>query len=493
MEMEKNQEAMYIDLYAILRKLTMYLRRFWALVLVLAVLGGGLMYVKCVRSYRPMYKSEAVFSVSVNYSGNMDLSGYSYYYDRNAAKLVTETFPHLLRSQVARELICQRLGTSYINGTITPSSTANTNLFTLTVTSSSAQDAYDIIRAVIDVYPQVSRQVIGETQLIISREPLPASAPYNDFVWKNSVIKGAAAGAMLGAGILVLLSFLRRTALSTDDVKRIVNLSCLARVPNVKIKQRKNSTANTLLISKQDSDSPFCESFRLLRLKLMRTFGEGDKVILFTSSVPSEGKSSLAVNTALALAKNDKKVLLIDADLRGPSIKGLLNLTKPSSGMGEFLRKGQDSVKFLRYEDSKLYIFAGDEAIQNPTSLLQRSRLKHLIDSLRPSFDYIILDTPPCTVMADAATLCPYADKVIYVIREDFASTTQIYEGIQSISATGTDLCGFIFNRATTPASHYGYGYGRYGYGYGYGYGHSKKPSAAQNESQSKSSQKTRA
>ena len=126
------------------------LRRFWAVVLALTVLGGGLMYFRTVRSYRPMYQSEAMFSVSVHYSGTTDLSGYSYYYDKAAAKLVTETFPYLLQSESTQELIRQKLGVNYINGSISSSSVADTNLFALTVTSSNPQDAYDIVRAVME-------------------------------------------------------------------------------------------------------------------------------------------------------------------------------------------------------------------------------------------------------------------------------------------------------------------------------------------------------
>lgn len=488
MEKDRNEEVKYIDLFALLKKLMVFLRQFWAFVLALTLLGSALMYIRAVRSYRPMYRSEAVFSVSVNYSGATDIAGYSYYYDRAAAKLVTETFPYLLSSDVMKELVCQRLGTSYINGSITPVSNANTNLFTLTVTSSNAQDAYDIIRAVIDVYPQVSRQVIGETQLVINREPKLPTAPYNTLSWHRSVAVGALGGFALSMGLLVVLAALRKTALSTDDVKKLVNLSCLAQVPNVKLKQRKSSTANSLLITRQESDSPFCEAFRLLRLKLLRKLKPGDQVIMVTSTVPSEGKSSLAVNTALSLAQNNKKVLIIDADLRGPSIKSLLNMTKPSSGMGEYLMEGLDTVRFQRFDGTKLYVFAGDTPIHTPTHLFQQDKLHNLIESLRPMFDYIVVDTPPCAMMADASALSPHVDKVLYIIREDFASTTQIFDGIQALSATGVDICGYVFNRtSSTHSSHYGYGYGRYGYGkkYGYGYGYSKYTTEKSQTSQS--------
>ena len=89
-------------------------------------------------------------------------------------------------------------------------------------------------------------------------------------------------------------------------------------------------------------------------------------------------------------------------------------------------------MHFLRYEETSLYVFAGSEPIHAPMNLLQYDKLEALINTLRPMFDYIVLDTPPCAMMADALAMCRHVHRVIYVIREDFAATTQIFEGIQA-------------------------------------------------------------
>ena len=482
METVKQEDLVHIDLWAIARRVLPLLRRFWALLLALMVLFGGLMYLRTARSYVPMYQSEAMFSVSLNNSGETDITSYSYYYDNAAAKQLVDTFPYILNTAMMRELICQKLGTSYINGTITSRPMADTNCFVLTVTSSSAQDAYDILRAVREVYPQVSRRVIGETQLMVSREPALAQQPYNTFSWKRPVVTGAMLGAVLGLAVLAVLALMRRTVLRPDDVQKLVNLPCLARIPAVQRKKRKSGTDAALLITTLESDSAFCEAHRLLRLKLLRQLKEDDKVLMVTSSVPAEGKSTLAANLALLLSRDGKRVLLIDGDLRGPSIKTLLQISKPSTGLDEYLVNPEAAVKFLRYGKNHLYVLAGDDAIPSPTALLQREALHSFLQPLRDMFDYIIIDTPPCTMMADAAALCVHADKVLYAIREDFASTGQIYDGVQSLSASGAELCGFVFTRSSTvSSSSYGYGYG-YGYGYshygkrsGYGYGKDKQ------------------
>ena len=472
MEYDMNEEFERIDLFKLLRKFSPYLRKFWALLLILGVLNGGLTFMRLHRSYRPMYKCEAMFSVGINYDGKSDISSYRYNYDKTAAQQVADTFPYILNSDIMRELILQNLDTPYINGSISSQAIPGTNFFLMTVTSSNPEDAYNTLLATITAYPQVSQHVIGSTQINLIRDPIPPTTPYNSLTWHHQVASSVVFGVMSGLGILLVLSFMRRTVLSSSDVKRVVNLPCLAQIPNVKPKQRKSSAQTSLLISNQQSDSGFCEAFRLLRLKLLRRLSEKDKVIMFTSSLPSEGKSSLSTNMALTLAKDGKKVLLIDADLRRPTVKSTLNIDHPSSGLGDYLQEGLGAVNFIRYKDTKLFLFAGDEAISDPAQFLHEEKLHTLIQSLRPMFDYVILDTPPCTMMADAAVFAQHVDKVVYVIREDYASTNQIYDGVQSISSTGADICGYVLSRTSTPisSSHYSYGYGRYNYNKRYGY-----------------------
>lgn len=464
------KEVNHVDLRVLWRRVLPCLRRFWALALILAVLNGTRAFIQTKRSYYPMYKSEALFSVSVGGSDSGELLDYSYYYNSGVAKQAVTTFPYLLESDVMRELICQKLGTSSINGSISASSIDSTNFFLLTVTSSSAEDAYDIIRAVMEVYPQVSQKVIGETQLVVKREPTLATEPFNSSEdWKHATLAAAERGLLLGLAIILVMAAMRRTVIESTDMKKVLNLSCLARIPNITPKKRKSSAATGLLITQQEPDSAFCEAFRMLRLKLQRQMTEEDKVLMFTSTLPSEGKSSLAANTALALTQNGKRVLLVDADLRAPSTKATLGITQESVGLSEYLSGEVSKVHFLRYQDTSLYLFAGDEANTAPSDILRREVLEKMMEPLRDMFDYVVLDTPPCEMMADAITIGAYADRVIYVIREDYAPISRICDCVQSLSESGANVCGYVLNRAsTTGTSHYGYGYGYGKYGYGY-------------------------
>ena len=159
----------------------------------------------------------------------------------------------------------------------------------------------------------------------------------------------------------------------------------------------------------------------------------------------------------------------MDADLRSPSTKSTLGITQASVGLGEYLSGEVNKIHFLRYQDTSLYLFAGDEAITDPSTILRREVLEKIMGPLRDMFDYVILDTPPCEMMADAVTIGAYADKVIYVIREDYAPVSRICDCVQSLSDSGANVCGYVLNRTSTKgSSHYGYGYGYGKYGYGY-------------------------
>ena len=134
-------------------------------------------------------------------------------------------------------------------------------------------------------------------------------------------------------------------------------------------------------------------------------------------------------------------------------------------------------VVLLNVPDSSLLLISGDGVISDPHRLLDAPRLKQLIRLLREKFDYVLIDTPPAGMLSDAAILSRYADAVLYVVRQDLASTTQILDAIQGMDAAGADIIGCVLNRtqAGTTRSGYASRYSSYNYGYKHSYGYSKK------------------
>ena len=195
---------------------------------------------------------------------------------------------------------------------------------------------------------------------------------------------------------------------------------------------------------------------------------EHKQILLVSSTLPQEGKSMAAVNLALAFMQHEKKTVLIDGDLRKPSVAEMLGMEE-QKGLAEYL-KGNAKVKEVLQKKGDLTVIQGGKVHGNISSLMDESRMEELMTFLKSEFDYVIIDTPPAYLFSDAAILAGYADCVLYVVRHDMAEIPQIEKGMESFIQEDK-LLGYLINRSQKGFASYGkYGYGKYGYGkYGYG------------------------
>lgn len=466
-----------IDLTALLGELwRIFTRMFWV-PLVLAVLAGGLLGLRSWRGYTPMYRSEATFTVQL-LSNQYDITGVDSYYDKAAAEQLANTFPYLLSSDLMQQLLQRELGVGWLNGSITAQSVANTNLFSVQVTSTSAQDAYDILNGVIAVYPQVANYVVGSTELTVLVPPAVASQPYNAFQPTRTIIKGAVLGFGVGVVFLLVLAMASKTICTREDMKKWMNVPCLGTLPTVSFKRRTGKTGGTVTILNDRTGSAFQESIRSLRIRFLREAERQEsKVFLVSSTVPGEGKTTVAVNLALTLGQNGARVILVDMDLRKPSVKKALGLTAPSKGVPELLRGGEESPKaaLMELEGTRVRVLAGDKAVENPRRQLESRKLSGLIKALREEADYVVIDTPPNGLLGDSTAMATLADGILYVVRAGKAQVPHIMDSIQLLSSSRTPLMGCVLNGVKENGGGYGYGYG-YGYGGYRGYErHSRK------------------
>lgn len=457
-----------IDVFSLLRRFSKHLKRLWVLVLALAVALGSVNYLRARRSYVPMYEAKATFSVISGYAED-DVFSSSYYYDNTAAKELAAAFPHLLSTDMMRDLMMEYLGKSYINGSITANSVADTNLFELRVRSSSAQDAYDILGAVIECYPQVAMIMVENPQVLVRQEPTLPTAPYNPFDGSSSALSGAVMGALLGLGIVLLAAWMNKTITSPTELKQAVNLPTLAALPHVLEKARKQGSRQAAFL-KAAQDPGLAEAFRGLRTRLHKMLDEaGSKVILVTSTLPGEGKSTISLNLAIALAAEGHKVALLDADLRNPSIGRMLGAKTPK-GLAECLDDPRQGVIpcLRKCSQPGLYYLSGPEMRKQHYTINSKA-IGRILEELRPHFDYIILDSAPCGIVSDTALLGQSADALLYVIKQDHATQNQILDAITMLYNRDIPLTGCILNDVPRrQLADYGRGYG-YGYGKKYG------------------------
>lgn len=462
------------------------LKRFWLPAVLLAGLIAGVLFLRSYLGFTPMYEAKAIFAVSSGYSSD-DILTYSQYYDSDAAKKLASAFPYVQNSDFMRDLIMQELGSGSINANISAKAVAETNLFVLSVRSSDAQHAYDVLNAVIDCYPKVLNYMSDFSQLILKDEPAVPTQAYNSFSYARTAAKDCFAGIVVSLLCLLLLTAARRTFNGTEDLKAYTNLPIYAAVPTAPVKRRSRESSSPSILS-SGSNNGFTESIHGLRAKLLRHMKDDcTNVIMVTSTVAGEGKTTVSSNLALSIATAGYSTVLVDVDLKKQDIKASLGISDDRPGLPEYLNgKVSDiSACLTDVPGSTLKLICSENGA-NTRSFLSPAKLGDFLGELEKQFDYIILDTAPCGIISDARYAGRFADAVLFVVRCDFANRSQVADSIQALDSQHIKISGCVLNGVDgSHASHgYGYGYGKYGYGkYGYGkYGKSgKEQSSASN------------
>ena len=315
----QEEEEQTIDLTVLFRDFIRGIVKFWWLLVVLALLGGLISYFRASGTYYPMYRSEATFTVTTNTSESSSGSSseYNFYYDSATADQLALTFPYILSSDLLTSAMEEDLGVDSINGSVSATVISDSNMITMYAISSDPETAKAILESAIRVYPDVSRFVIGETRFNMIDAPNLPEEPYNQLSYRRQTLMGAGIGFAVGVVFILLYAFFRKTVHKPEQLRKVMNLTCLATIPKIRRKARKKKQSDFVSVLDKSIGPWFAESVNTLQLRICRELDEKDgKVLLVTSTVPGEGKSMLSVNLAYTLAKNGKQVLLVDADLR---------------------------------------------------------------------------------------------------------------------------------------------------------------------------------
>lgn len=216
-------------------------------------------------------------------------------------------------------------------------------------------------------------------------------------------------------------------------------------------------------------DYQYEEAFKTLRTNIQFS-GRGLKVIMMTSSVPNEGKSETSFSLAEALAQLDKKVLLIDADIRKSVFVSRYHLGRSVDGLSQYL-SGQRTLEEVLYKTNVKnldMIFAGPFC-PNPAELLEESSLGVLVQWARENYDYVIIDTPPMSSLIDGAIISQYCDGAVIVIESGGVSYRIIQKVRNQLSKSGCRILGVVLNKVDIQEGGYYHYYGKYGEYYSYG------------------------
>ena len=462
-----------LDILRLLRDYWQSFRRLWPVVLVLTLAVGTLFYWRSNRTYAPRYTAEttvSVFLVNGGTNGN-----------RDTAEQMGEIFPHIIRSGALSDVIKADLGVKTIPGTINVTNIKGTSLLTISVTGGSEEMVQRVLESVLLNYPEVAQYVVGQTELtVVDESSVSMITQRNTTVW-SSAKKGLLIGLAMGLALVMLRAALFRTIRSEEELRDLLNLTCLGTLPACRRKQRRSAEREEINILSDTDRGAYVESMRLISTRLERQMKD-KKVLMVTSSVAGEGKSTVAANLAISMALKGKKVILVDCDLRNPSTGRIFGVQDKYPGLVAVLHGEATLEEALMTVSNNgaptgLRLMPGAEKESRLVEILGSEDMQKLVARLREEADVVILDTPPSAVLVDAMMLVQHVDGIVYVVMRDYARRRVIFEGVEELTSSGAPILGCVLNGGSVHTGKYGYyGYGRYGYGrYGYGrYGYGR-------------------
>ena len=234
-------------------------------------------------------------------------------------------------------------------------------------------------------------------------------------------------------------------------------------------KNSKLQPVKSILKVSEVSDFTMVESFKALRTNIMFSLpgNVGCRKLLFTSSLSGEGKTTTTVNLAVSLAETDTRVLLIDADMRRPTVHRYFDIKSRSRhGLSNLLTGANDieECMFPSTEHPNLFVIPSGVLPPNPSELLGSAAMKSLLDGLESSFDYIIIDTPPVNLVSDALSLVSMVNGVAVVVAGNKSKMPDVQKAVTTLKFAGANLLGFVLNRVSSKS----YGYSKKSYQYTY-------------------------
>lgn len=478
---EKQKSEGLIEIYAsdIWRG---FLKLWWICILITIICSLAMIAFSFI-SFKPVYKVSATFTVQtqdISASGT-GITSYSYYYNRSTAEQLSNTFPYILESNLLQSAVCEDLGIESLPASITATSVEGTNMFTMQAVGRDPQSTYNVLISAMENYPSVAEYVIGSSKLVMISEPVIPDTPSNSRGTVRNAVLGFLIGIILSCGIIAFYAIARDTIRTKKDIQEKINQNCIGILPKVTFKKYNKEVDRSILIDNPLTGDSFMETVRQLRNSIIGELDKAAKAILFTSASPEEGKTTVSTNLAIALAKMEKKVILIDADIRNPSVeKSIIKYEK-------YNKSGLDSYSQIKnVPDLGINIMTFTVTEDNMWKVINTEYLEKIIEDLKQKYDYVIIDAPPCALVSDPITIAGVVDTTILVIKQDTVRTTRIKYAIDSLQSVNANILGCVLNSAASGIMGYGYyyggygyaynryGYKKYGYGYGYKYGYGK-------------------
>jgi capsular exopolysaccharide synthesis family protein len=294
-------------------------------------------------------------------------------------------------------------------------------------------------------------------------------------------------GLALGVGISVLFEHLDNTLKTPEDVKEHLGLPFLGMVPDVGARPTAAGIPRASPLIMKSPQSAVAEAYRVLRTNLIFSSAETTgRALVVSSANPGEGKTTTVANLGSSLALNGAKVLVVDADLRRPTMHQHFGIPKTPGLTDLIVGKCQASQAIQATRFKGLQILPCGYVPPNPAELLGSPSMKHVVEALKSHYDWVLIDTPPILAMADTPVLCPLVEGVILVVGAEVSGRPTLQRAIDQIVNVGGKIVGVVLNKVNLERNSYYYGqyYGEYYRAY-YAEGSSRQARAAGDEPRS--------
>ncbi len=455
------------------------LQRLWLIVGV-SILGAILAFVITYYFITPMYKSSAMFYVNNSELSIGDTTLGITSGDINASKSLVDSYIVILKARTTLTDIIDYTGLSMtpaqLRDMISAAPVNSTEIFEVVVTSPDPYEAERIASAIVHLLPNRISDILQGSSARVVDTAVVATTPSSPNFTKN-VIMGFIL-AMLGAVVVIVLRLLFDTVIRTEEmVTTITRYPVLASVPNMlnpskgkyySYERKKADKSNSAAKRKdallgEEVSFVASEAYKLLRTKLQFSFTDegGARVLGLSSAMAGEGKSLTAVNLAYSLSQLNKKVILIDCDMRRPTLAEKMKLRK-TPGLSNWLT-GQENITellqkcILNESKGSFDVITAGQTPPNPVELLSSEKMAKTLQLLRKTYDYILLDLPPVGEVSDALAVANQVDGMLLVVRQDYCNRGALMATVGQFEFIESKILGVVYNFASDSIGAYSY------------------------------------
>ncbi len=425
----------------------------------------------------PQYQSSVMFyvnnsDVSIG-TTNVSLTAS----DISASRGLVDTYIVILNTRETLNDVIDYAGVdrSYeqVKGMISAEAVNETEVFQVVVTSEDPVEAKKIADAIAYNLPKRITTIIDGTSTEVADSAVVPTSPSSPSYVKNTML-GFLIGLVLVIAVIVICDLWDTSIRTEEDITQSCKHPVLAAVPDMTVRTKEAYTSKKKAYDKsQPAENgqailigdgisfAASEAYKLLRTKLQFSFVDegGCRVIGISSALTGEGKSLSAVNLAYAVSQLGKRVLLIDGDMRRPSMAEKLHIRK-APGLSDYLTGQIPSDNLIQLcgmkEDERAFhVIPSGRIPPNPVELLSSARMEKMVNLLRERYDYIILDLPPVNEVSDALAAAKLTDGMLLVVRQNYCDRAALSDAVRQFEFVGAKILGVLYNCTTEESGGY--------------------------------------